>query len=149
MLKRIVVGSISDAQRYRPQAGERYAVLSLLDVGVEVPRIEAHAGFVERLVVHADDCTPADAAYTYEGRSLCPLSEQQAKQVARFVRANRDRVDTLVVHCHAGLSRSPGAALAIAEALTIAHVEMINGPAVVPNGHVRSLVRQALSRSEA
>lgn len=140
-MKRIVVGSIEDAQRYRPQAGERYAVLSFLDVGVEVPRIERHPGFTERLVIHADDCEPNDPPFN--GRRLCPLSEAQAKQVARFVRANAERVDTLYVHCHAGLSRSPGAAHAIAEALAIAEIEMTNGDRIIPNTHVRELVRAA------
>lgn len=141
-MKRIVVGSIEHAQRFRPQQGERYAVLSFLDVGAEVPRLERHAGFTERLVIHADDCTPGDPPFN--GRRLCPLSEAQAKQVARFVRANAERVDTLYVHCHAGLSRSPGAAHAIAEALAVAEVEMMNGDSVIPNSHVRDLLRAAL-----
>lgn len=142
-MKRIVVGSIEHVQSFYPRESERYAVLSFVDVGCEVPHIERHAGFVERLVIHADDCTPEDNPI-FGGRRLCPLSQAQAKQVARFVRANADRVDTLYVHCHAGLSRSPGAATAIAEALAIAEIEMLNGPSVMPNRHVRELVRAAL-----
>lgn len=141
-MKRIVVGSIEHAQSYRPQEGERYAVLSFIDVGCEVPHINRYEGFVERLVIHADDCMPDDPPFN--GRRLRPLSEAQAKQVARFVRANAERIDTLYVHCHAGLSRSPGAATAIAEALAIAEIEMLNGPSVIPNRHVRELVRAAL-----
>ena len=141
-MKRIVVGSIQDAQQFLPVQGERYAVLSFIDVGVEVPKIPRREGLVEHLVVHADDCLPTDPPFN--GRRLCPLSEAQAKQVARFVHANADRVETLFVHCHAGLSRSPGAALAIAEALAIAQVEMINGESVMPNRHVRRTVGEAL-----
>lgn len=140
-MKRIVVGSIEHVQNYRPEVGERYAVLSFIDVGCEVPHIHRHEGFVERLVIHADDCTPDDPPFA--GRRLCPLSEGQARQVARFVRANADRIDTLYVHCHAGLSRSPGAASAIAEALAIAEIQMLNGSSVMPNLHVRELVRAA------
>lgn len=141
-MKRIVVGSIEHAQNYRPARGERYAVLSFIDVGVEVPPIERHEGFIERLVIHADDCAPGDPPF--DGRRLCPLSEAQAKQVARFVRANAERIDTLYVHCHAGLSRSPAAASAIAEALAVAEIEMLNGENVIPNQHVCELVRAAL-----
>lgn len=141
-MKRIVVGSIEHVQSFRPQEGERYAVLSFVDVGSRVPHIERHEGFVERLVIHADDCTPQDPPFN--GRRLCPLSQAQAKQVARFVRANAERIDTLYVHCHAGLSRSPGAATAIAEALAIAEIEMLNGSSVIPNRHVREMVRAAL-----
>lgn len=146
-MKRIVVGSIEHVQNFHPQTGERYAVLSFVDVGAQVPQIERHEGLVERLVIHADDCTPEDPPFN--GRRLCPLSEAQAKQVARFVHANAERIDTLYVHCHAGLSRSPGAASAIAEALAIAEVEMLNGTSVIPNRHVRKLVRAALGDSAA
>ncbi|HLI95552.1 MAG TPA: hypothetical protein VKT72_05610 [Candidatus Baltobacteraceae bacterium] len=141
-MNRIIVGSIADAQRFQPTPGERYAVLSFIDVGCEPPKLERHDGFVERLVVHTDDCTPDDPPFA--GRLLCPLSEAQARQIARFVRANADRIDTLVVHCHAGLSRSPGAATAIGEALQIAEIYMVNGENVIPNVHVRDLVRAAL-----
>jgi predicted protein tyrosine phosphatase len=145
MLKRIVVGSMLHAHAYRPKQGERYAVLSFLDIGAESPVFPRPEGFVERLVVHADDCTPEDAQVTFEGHTLCPLSERQAQQIARFIQANVQRIDTLVVHCHAGISRSPGAALAIAEALAVAEVEMLNGEQIAPNAHVRSLVSEALS----
>lgn len=145
MIKRIVVGSMLHAHAYRPEQGERYAVLSFLDIGAESAVFPRPEGFVERLVIHADDCTPQDAQSAFDGRVLCPLSERQAQQIARFVRANAERIDTLVVHCHAGISRSPGAALAIAEALAVAQVEMLNGEHIAPNAHVRSLVAEALS----
>lgn len=142
-MKRIVVGSMDHAREFRPQPGERYAVLSFVDVGGEVVQLERMPGFVERLVVHADDCTPRNAHSADPLRVLTPLSERQAQQVARFVRANAERVDTLFVHCHAGLSRSPAAAAAIAEALAIADVVMRN-EATFPNEHVRELVARAL-----
>lgn len=145
MLKRIVVGSMLHAHAYLPQEGERYAVLSFLDIGAESPTFPRPEGFVERLVIHADDCTPEEAQSAFDGRMLCPLSERQAQQIARFIRANVERVDTLLVHCHAGISRSPGAALAIAEALAVAEVEMLNGERIAPNAHVRSLVSEALT----
>lgn len=141
-MKRIVVGSIAHAQSYSPKPGERYAVLSFVDVGVEPPHMQRREGLVERLVISCDDCTPGDPPFN--GRRLRPLSEAQAKQVARFVHANAGRIDTLVVHCHAGISRSPGAALAIAEALSIAEIEMLNGEGIMPNSHVRDTVRTAL-----
>lgn len=131
------------AHDYRPRDGERYAVLSFLDMGAQSPAFARSTGFVERLVVHADDCTPGEAQSAFDGRALCPLSERQAQQIVRFVKANAERIDTLVVHCHAGISRSPGAALAIAEAMAVAEVEMLNGEQIAPNRHVRDLVRAA------
>src|SRR5579884_2775987 len=133
---------MTHAQLYKPRQGERYAVLSFVDMGVAVPHMEKHPGFVERLVIHADDCRPGDPPFN--GRRLCPLSDAQARQIARFVHANRDRIDTLYIHCHAGLSRSPGAALAISEAFAIAEIEMLNGEDVIPNTHVRETLRAAL-----
>ena len=141
-MRRIIVGSMSHAQQYRPRLGERYAVLSIIDVGIDAPQFARHKGLVEQLVIAADDCTPYDPPF--DGRRLSPLSEKQAERIAHFVDEIAERIDTLVVHCHAGLSRSPGAALAIAEAMAIAEVDMLNGRSVVPNPHVRETLRAAL-----
>jgi len=42
------------------------------------------------------------------------MTEEQAKAIASFVIAYIDKVDTIVVHCEAGLSRSAGVSMAIA-----------------------------------
>lgn len=47
-----------------------------------------------------------------------PITEQQARKIARFVMRYKDsRVEQIVVHCDAGISRSAGVAAAIAKYL--------------------------------
>lgn len=47
-----------------------------------------------------------------------PITEQQARKIAKFVMRYKDsRVEQIVVHCDAGISRSAGVAAAIAQYL--------------------------------
>ena len=47
-----------------------------------------------------------------------PITEQQARKIAKFVMRYKDsRVEQIVVHCDAGISRSAGVAAAIAKYL--------------------------------
>ncbi len=50
-----------------------------------------------------------------EGAQL--FSEEQAGKALRFLLENRDRVDTLVIHCYAGESRSRAVAMFAADRL--------------------------------
>lgn len=44
-----------------------------------------------------------------------PMNENQAQEVARFVNNVWDKIDCLIVQCHAGISRSAGIAAAISK----------------------------------
>lgn len=146
-MKRIFVGSLQAAKRFRPAPGERYGVLSLIDTptagSMRAPRIARLPGFVVRLIVEADDCEPADERDSTGHLHLLSLSEEQARQIARFVYEYHSQLDTLVIHCVAGLSRSPAAAYAIASALGIENIEGI-ALSAFPNRHVRRLLGEAL-----
>jgi predicted protein tyrosine phosphatase len=55
----------------------------------------------------------ADNEYDWEDKSL--FSPQQAKQILEFVEKNWDKIEVLMIHCYAGISRSPAIAAAIAK----------------------------------
>lgn len=46
-----------------------------------------------------------------------PITEQQARKIAKFVMRYKDSVEQIIVHCDAGISRSAGVAAAIAKYL--------------------------------
>lgn len=46
-----------------------------------------------------------------------PITEQQARKIAKFVVRYKDSVEQIVVHCDAGIPRSAGVAAAIAKYL--------------------------------
>ena len=57
----------------------------------------------------------ADIEFNYPGEDRIVFSEDQATQILDFVEKNWDRVNLLMVHCQAGISRSAGTAAAIAK----------------------------------
>lgn len=136
-MRRILVGSIQQARGYRPAPGERYAVISFVDVTAPTPPLKRYHGCVGRLVIRADDVL-RDREGDYVG-----LAHGDALKVALFCLKWQDAIDTLVVHCRMGMSRSPGAAEAIAEALGVDDVEFLNQD-VIANRHVREAVTAAI-----
>lgn len=137
LMKRILVGSIQQARGYRPAPGERYAVISFVDVTAPTPSLKRYHGCVGRLVVRADD-----VLRDHEDDCV-GLVHGDALRVALFCLKWKDAIDTLVVHCRMGMSRSPGAAEAIAEVLGIEDVEFLNQN-VIANRHVREAIIGAI-----
>ena len=50
---------------------------------------------------------------TYEDDPRFAMTEEDGKKVAEFINAHYDEVDTIIVHCDGGISRSAGVAAAI------------------------------------
>lgn len=71
-------------------------------------------------------------------RPVILYDANMAEQVRRFVMEYLNRVDDLVIHCEAGISRSPGMAEAIQAALDISVVIWYQ-PNRIPNARVRQL----------
>lgn len=103
-----------------------HAIVSIRSPGdpAEVKlRTNEHTKGVLHLQFHdIDDLSPKDleevkAAGMDENLNLDPktlFTEDMGRQVVQFVLAHKDHVERFLVHCDAGLSRSPGAAAAIA-----------------------------------
>lgn len=87
--------------------------------------------------------TPAEEILNGE-RVWRALTEAQAAEIVSFVRRIRNEADVLLVHCVAGVSRSPAVGMAIAEALGIEDLEIASQDAI-PNRHVLTLVRKAFA----
>ena len=56
-----------------------------------------------------------------------------AKNIVDFVLLWKDKVDKIIVHCEAGVSRSSGVCAAIMKALTGSDMEIFNNPRYYPN----------------
>lgn len=92
------------------KASGRDALISIYDAS-EKP-IEVGPGWLGVLHVR---CHDTDGGIL----GLETYSVQQAQQVLDFVRQNGDSCEHLVVHCHAGQSRSAGMALMLSELLDV------------------------------
>ena len=99
-----VVLSRGDAERYEP--GEREICISIADPDADAARLSRHFAAVLRLnftdIVEAQD--PSDVLF----------SDDHARAIRDFIDSWPDAT-RIVVHCHAGMSRSPGVALGLCD----------------------------------
>lgn len=69
-------------------------------------------------VVHVEFFHFDDIDKEYFSRGLNSISDDDAKRIVATVQEWKDKVDTIYIHCDAGVSRSAGVAAAISMALT-------------------------------
>lgn len=94
--------------------GSRWVLVSISDSSQEPPDIDMHSpGSPEAVLFLQFDDIEANETVT----GLIPMSEDDARKVAGFVRHLPSGITSLVVHCGAGVSRSAGVAAAISLAL--------------------------------
>lgn len=72
-----------------------------------------------------------------------PMTLTQAKEIANFVLEWKDKVDLIVVHCEAGISRSAGVCAAIMKYLTNDDMPIFNNCYFCPNMFCYRLVLNA------
>jgi predicted protein tyrosine phosphatase len=89
-----------------------YVVISITDPGSPVPRIIKSAGFRDALRLRFHDAVPGTD--TILPNNVVLMTSDHARQIWDFVFNYQDRVDTVVVHCEQGMSRSPAIAAALA-----------------------------------
>ena len=113
-----------------------YIVISIYDPDREKPNVKHQAGLLAVLQLAFHDAEP-----TTLDRQLTMMSDDQARQIWRFVDQHKDAVGTVVVHCESGMSRSPAVAAALCAGLGGDETDFFQ--AFQPNGHVYRLVRNA------
>lgn len=88
-----------------------YAI-SFTDPHERLAKIDGIQGFhILRIQVYDIDVPLKDL----NGGIFYPLTDAQAKSIAKFVKKNWDHTNMLFIHCEAGISRSSGCAGAIAK----------------------------------
>lgn len=102
----IRVLSLEDAEKYKPEEGE-------VCISIVSPNHRAHLqdGWHDVLELRFSDVSDGMPI----GSLAVPFDIDMANEVVAFVKANWGR--PIVVHCEAGISRSPGVALALHEML--------------------------------
>jgi predicted protein tyrosine phosphatase len=101
----LVVLSREDAESYAP--GENEICISISDPDAPAARVSSRFAAVLRL--HFDDVTERGE------ESDILFAEEHAREIRDFV-ASWPNVRRVVVHCHAGVSRSPAVALGLCDA---------------------------------
>jgi len=90
-----------------------YVVVSISDPGTRRPRIKRPAGFRDVLYLQFHDAVPM-SGFT-QPDDIVLMTSDQARQIWDFVLSYEGRVETVVVHCEQGMSRSPAVAAALAD----------------------------------
>ena len=94
--------------------------------------------------VQFDDVTPESV-----GADDVLMTERDAEKIRDYVRAYKSKVENIIVHCEAGISRSAGIMAAIEEHLTSAPSPIFTSEDYSPNLHCYALTLEALTKKTA
>ena len=72
------------------------------------------------------------------------MSEQDGEMIKRFVNKWKDKVDSIIIHCHAGISRSSAVAIGVSRYLGYDDMWVWKGD-YSPNSHVLDIVNKVLN----
>jgi len=91
---------------------KKYIVISITDPGSEP--VESQKGYLAMLSLEFYDLDKDIGQFPY---SRFIFTERDAEQILDFIDTFKDKVDIIVCHCEAGISRSAGVAGALSKIL--------------------------------
>lgn len=139
----VIALSASDAKTFR--SDEPYAIIQISDPGPERhPYMHPFPQLRAITQVRFDDILPEDAVGPNGLPRYVVMEPRHANAIAASIIGWWSRVATIIVHCHAGMSRSPGVAVAIREHYGQATDDLYSGGRI-PNAHCKALVAAALA----
>jgi predicted protein tyrosine phosphatase len=120
------------AQRWKSPTDGRSILIRMLEPRGEPSDkdynlvLNAPERFLEVLEVYIDDITQEQYDDHLRGSNFVVYNELDADRVVNFILDNKD-VDDIIIHCHAGISRSSALGLAISEYFnlgeTVTHIK--------------------------
>ena len=100
-----------------------FVIISVLspEYGIDEVKIPYGAYCKDHLIVKFHDINDDGSVNSLKPvtSELVPIDKTHAKQIIDFALKWRNEVSNFVVHCEAGMSRSPGVALALSEILNL------------------------------
>lgn len=142
MANRVLVMSRARAKKFSFQPHDFTSVIiSITDIDKELNNliVNTNNGIKSVLQVQFDDYD--------QGEPNC-ITEKDAEKIAEFVKRTADKVDTVIVHCEAGISRSAGVAAAISKYLFNDDTAIFNNRQYCPNMTCYRYVLNALFMSD-
>ena len=92
-----------------------YIVISIHDSNSRPAMVKKQSGLRATLKLAFDDAEPTSSSHLEAAVML--MTSQQADEIWAFVEQHRNDVGAVVVHCEAGVSRSPAVAAALCKGL--------------------------------
>jgi predicted protein tyrosine phosphatase len=122
-----------------------YALISIRDSDAKPIRLPNPSGPREILHLAFDDSEPV--AGIKFSREIQLMSADQAREIWRFVDKHKSQVGAFVIHCKAGMSRSPAVAAALALYLKLDEQKILRK--YQPNRFVYDLMRETMPGNKA
>ena len=135
---------------------EPYGVISITDPDGPEAKLQEDPNRLAVLRLAFHDCTQTPEEFEALLRQAEPPAdleaprkwvlptEEHAREIVRFFREVQPRIQKLVIHCEAGISRSAGVGAALAHCLGQTDVHFYDHG--IPNHRVRRLVIEAWER---
>ena len=114
-------------------------IISITDPLSTLNTFSQNRNIVSICRVQFDDVTRENA-----GPDDILMRVQDAQKIRDYVRAYADKVECIIVHCEAGISRSAGVMAAIQKYLLGDDSEIFNSNLYLPNEHCYRLMTSAL-----
>ena len=118
------VMSRQNAKKYSYAVKHKCAFVSITDVFSKENQFADNSNIIGVFKVQFDDVE--------RGGENC-ITEKQGNMIVKFVMSVKDKVDEIVVHCEAGVSRSAGVCAALMKILNDDDFEIFNNPRFCPN----------------
>lgn len=128
----IQIKSKSDAIRESLVINEDCVIISINEHYSEIPVFAFNEKIQDILTLFFDD----------KEDDVNGMNKNQARAVVNFVNKWKEKVNLIIVHCGAGISRSAGVAAAIGKYLNGDDTFVFNNPKYIPN---RNCYRQTLN----
>lgn len=100
---------------FYPKIKKSFIVISITSNCIKKPyKIPDNENCLDVLYIKFDDINYSDDRV---GEYECPILEKDAKMILSFVFKYKNQVNDILIHCEAGMSRSPAVALALSTIL--------------------------------
>ena len=117
-----------------------YLVISIFEPGENTPSVKIDYNRKDILPIEIHDIDDVEMAKKH-GYKIMDI--EQAKSIINFVEKYKDKVSTIVVHCHAGICRSAGCGAALLKIYNYDDSEIMMSDKYIPNKHVYNMVINA------
>lgn len=138
---KITIMSLKQAIKYQPPINETCSIIRVLEPNVSNESLQHTDQFKEVLELQFHDLE--ESPYLPSNTRL--FNKQDAELLVSFFERNRN-IDSIIVHCHAGVSRSPAIALGLSWYLRNQQLEqaVMDSGKYVPNPLVMRILAETI-----
>ena len=113
-----------------------FVVISINDPGESMPPLEYDRNRIDILPLYVHDIDSVNL----EEKGYVLFNKSHAEDIIEFSERYKDKVNTIVVHCGAGISRSAGVGAALLRIYNGSDEEIFGSSRYIPNRHIYNTI---------